>query len=363
METDQKLFAAEVTAIAEALNIEPIPSTVLDLAKAVSDSVQSARMAQAGRAAKVTSLESVRERQRALAETQEIHTKRKLEMTTLFGVNSLAEVGVKLQIVAKKVELEEQANTTACELLDALRVRTIGEAECALDAADRSALETELAEQKARFEDHDLRSRELFSAHSKAVDQIEAVGGDDAVARIEEQRRTVLLDIEDKALRYLRLRVGIAAAEHALRVYRDRHRGSMITKAAEAFRTISRGTYTGLTTQPDKDNEILVAIGADGSSKIASELSKGTRFQLYLALRIAGHHEYAKVRRLVPFVADDIMETFDNFRAEEALKLFANMATEGQVIYLTHHTHLRDIAQKVCPSAKLHELPDISAGH
>src|ERR1700731_4397549 len=40
-------------------------------------------------------------------------------------------------------------------------------------------------------------------------------------------------------------------------------------------------------------------IGADGSSKRASdskgnsEMSKGTRFQLYLALRVAGYHEFA----------------------------------------------------------------------
>jgi len=47
-------------------------------------------------------------------------------------------------------------------------------------------------------------------------------------------------------------------------------------------------------------------------------MSKGTRFQLYLALRVAGYHEFASSRRPVPFIADDIMETFDDFRAEEA---------------------------------------------
>ena len=135
----------------------------------------------------------------------------------------------------------------------------------------------------------------------------------------------------------------------------------MMANASEAFRTISRNAYSGVASQPSKDNEVLIAIGADGSSKIASALSKGTRFQLYLALRVAGYHEFARLRPPVPFIGDDIMETFDDFRAEEALRLLANMAEVGQVIYLTHHRHLCDIAQRICPDVQIHELSVIPA--
>jgi uncharacterized protein YhaN len=55
------------------------------------------------------------------------------------------------------------------------------------------------------------------------------------------------------------------------------------------------------------------------------------------------------------------METFDDFRAEEAFRLFAQMAQPGQVIYLTHHRHLCDIARHVCPSVTIHPLP-VAAG-
>jgi uncharacterized protein YhaN len=86
----------------------------------------------------------------------------------------------------------------------------------------------------------------------------------------------------------------------------------MMAHASDAFQTISRGAYAKLTTQPDKDTETLVAVSADGASKVASALSKGTRFQLYLALRVAGHHEFSRNRQPVPFIADDIMESFDD---------------------------------------------------
>ena len=73
-------------------------------------------------------------------------------------------------------------------------------------------------------------------------------------------------------------------------------------------------------------------------------MSKGTRYQLYLALHIAGYHEFAERHETLPFVADGIMETFDDDRSAEASQLLCGIAEKGQVIYLTHdapRTHAR----------------------
>ena len=85
-------------------------------------------------------------------------------------------------------------------------------------------------------------------------------------------------------------------------------------------------------------------------------MSKGTRFQLYLALRLAGYQEFAKLRPAVPFLADDIMETFDEPRSEEVFRLLAEMGRIGQTIYFTHHRHLCDMAKAVVPGVRVHEL-------
>jgi uncharacterized protein YhaN len=77
---------------------------------------------------------------------------------------------------------------------------------------------------------------------------------------------------------------------------------------------------------------------------------------LYLALRVAAYHERAGLGPVPPFVADDIMETFDDDRAAETFQVLAGMAGRGQVIYLTHHRHLCDIARAVCPQVRLHRL-------
>ena len=355
MEKDQAAFRDEVAVLAQALGL-PREMPVLDSVREIVDRVRQAGAGEDRRAQLSAQLETAEERQRGLAERHKIHAGQTERMIAFFEASSLADVAEALELIAQRRALQERAREAERDICEAMRSDDLASAEAALDNAARPALEAEWNELKVRFDDQDRRCHELFAARATAIDQVEAIGGDARVAEVEERRRTTLLEIEDGALRYLQLRAGIAAAEQALTIYRERHRSSMMERASAAFRTISRGAYSGLAAQPGKDGETLTALAASGGSKAADELSKGTRFQLYLALRVAGYHEFAKARRAVPFVADDIMETFDDFRAEEAFRLFADMAWSGQVIYLTHHQHLCEIVRRVCPAARLYDL-------
>jgi uncharacterized protein YhaN len=357
MEIDQGDFATEATTVASSLGWTDTGESPLVLFGKITKRIDETRTARTLRNNKHRDLEAVRARQRKHTEAQAMHASRSREMLDFLGVSSLAEAGTMLADIARRADLQEQADAAKRDILEVLHSPSIEAAELQLAGADRAALETELAMLEPRFADQDQRTHAQYAEYTRACDELDRVGGDEAVARIDEQRRTVLLEIEDRAAQYLRLRAGIIAAEHALRAYRQQHRSAMMTQASEAFRTISRGAYSGLSSQPKKDMEdVLIAIGADGSSKEAAELSKGTRFQLYLALRYAGYSEFARLRPPVPFIADDILETFDDDRAEQALRLMAKIGEVGQAIYLTHHRHLCEIGRQVCPEVHLHGL-------
>ena len=53
------------------------------------------------------------------------------------------------------------------------------------------------------------------------------------------------------------------------------------------------------------------------------------------------------------------METFDDHRSTAAFALLSDMSRLGQVIYLTHHRHLCDIALAACPSANVIDLQSL----
>ncbi|MBB2752962.1 UNVERIFIED_ORG: uncharacterized protein YhaN [Rhizobium aethiopicum] len=357
MERDQEQFRGDIAGLLADCGLSRSASDTLASANALAERHEAARHAAQLRADRQADLEKQLEKRRALEEDLAVHNARKNELTGYFATDSLVSVEAFLNQARERDRLEERAATLRGQITEALRATSFSEAERRLADVDADAVERDAMELGARIEDLTERAKLLYSDVSLARQKLEAVGGDDAVARIEAKRRTVFLEIEELAVRHLTLRAGTLAAEQALHIYREKHRSSMMNRASEAFHLITGGNYSGLTTQPDRDKEILIGVSRDGGSKLADAMSTGTQFQLYLALRLAGYEEFAALRPPVPFVADDIMESFDNPRSEEVFRLLGDMAKVGQVIYLTHHWHLCEIARQVVPNVTLHQLP------
>jgi len=356
MEADRNSFVKAVAQLHDALGEIFDGSNPLVAAKALIRRHEEARQVEAKRQERDKTLVDLAiERERVDGEIA-IHAARKKELTDFFQVGALVDVRQALERCRKRDELVEQQDKLERQIFGDMQLPSLESAMASLAGADLAEFQREQAELFTRLEDLDGRTKNLFADKARATDRLAAIGGDDAAARLEANRRALLLEIEDLALRYLRLRSGSLVAEHGIRAYRDKHRSAMMNRASEAFRLITRDEYTGLATRPDRDGEALIGLSQHGGSKLAVEMSKGTQFQLYLALRLAGYEEFATARPSVPFIADDIMETFDEPRSEEVLRLFGQMARVGQVIYLTHHRHLCEIAATVVPTVKIHEI-------
>jgi len=357
MQADREAFLAELASVQAALG-EPADGTEpVAAASALRDRLRAAGHALDARRAKEAERADLEAKRRVLLEEIGLHDARKAERLAFFGLTSLADVSARLDECARRDRIEADRDKLAARIRQEAGAPSL---EAALERLAEGAPEERTQAYETsdrRVEDLNERLKELFAAKSAAADRLAAVGGDDAVVRIEAERRTILLEIEDKALRFLHLRTGALLAERALQAYREKHRGSMMGRASDAFRAMTRDAYAGLATRPEKDREILIGRPSAGGSKLATDMSKGTRFQLYLALRLAGYEEFVATRHPVPFVADDIMETFDEPRSEEVLSLFGKVSHLGQVIYLTHHRHLCDLARKAVPGARVHELP------
>lgn len=236
-----------------------------------------------------------------------------------------------------------------------------------LDAAHTAALEAahaspEAHEARLKASEQAVQQQEEALHHARlalaAVQQeVGAVSGDASVVTLAEQHAALQEQLRESAREHLALRLGIMAVEEALSRYRERHRSAMMAHASEAFARMTLGGFRGLATQPGKQGDELVAL-RDSGSLLASQMSKGTRFQLYLALRIAGYHAFVRDHFALPVIADDILETFDDARSEQTFRLLGELSEHTQVIYLTHHAHLVPIAQRaVGPSLRLHPLP------
>ncbi len=362
LERDVTAFVDEVARLAPLVSCVDVGASPAEASRRLEEAARLAVAARDGLVAAQAELDATRAELDALRAASVTLEARKRAMTSLLRVETLAEVGERLASIGRRRDLRAQLDLAGRDVVQALGAASLAEAEALLRDLDREELRTRLLEAEVFLEGCERAEGEAYAALRKAADRLDEIGGDEEVARIAEERSTILLEIEERAASCLRLRLGVLAAEAAIDMFRDEHAGGLMAAASEAFTALTAGAYVKLTSRSERTGETLIALTGTGASRTAAEMSKGTRFQLYLALRIAAYKQYVRSRPAVPFVADDILETFDDHRTREAIEAFADMGMDGQVIYLTHHPHVCRIAARVCPDVRIHELEPLPVG-
>lgn len=229
-----------------------------------------------------------------------------------------------------------------------LSVRAVADARNMLGEETAATLEAKSASLEADLEPAETRLSNATVARANAERDLGTVTGNAEIAELVEQRTTLQLEVEDALLNYVERDFGLRLAEEAIRRYRDKHRSGMMDATERAFSDLTNGAYQKLLTQPDGSSEILLAVDANGTPKQIGDMSKGTRFQLYLGLRAAAYEQMVSQGVQLPFFCDDVFETFDEDRTRAACRLMERISRSGQAIYLTHHRHVVEIAKEVC---------------
>jgi uncharacterized protein YhaN len=248
------------------------------------------------------------------------------------------------EIIQKRKDIADLENL----ILTELSVQSMGKAREMLDNATTALLEANSRSIKTELEHAEALRTESTAARVNASRDLSLVTGDTEIAELEETKVILQMQIEDSILEYIEIHFGLRLAEEAIRRYREKHRSDMMKATELAFSELTSNAYKKLQTQPNGPSEILLAIDANGTSKQINDMSKGTRFQLYLALRAAAYEQMVSQGVQLPFFCDDVFETFDDERTSAACLLMERIGRRGQAIYLTHHQHVVDIAKEVC---------------
>ncbi len=227
----------------------------------------------------------------------------------------------------------------------------------ALDVLEKEMRGEDLDTLTSRLEDIAARRLTARAARDDALTSLldierrhaEVAGQADA-AEAESARQLALAELGEITDRFLSSFVGARLLRWAIDRYREEKQGPLLGRASTIFATLTDGSFERLMVDFDDDTPKLIGRRAGGQLIVDVEgMSDGTRDQLYLALRLAAIelHLDTDGGHPLPFVADDLFINYDDVRSSSGFASLGSLAERTQVIFLTHHEHLVDIARDV----------------
>lgn len=169
-------------------------------------------------------------------------------------------------------------------------------------------------------------------------------------ARELDQAKLALAALEEHLQRHARRRQMLLLLAHVLERVRHHYelenQPETLQRASGFLSQMTESRYQRVWT-PIKERTLLVE-DASGRSWRVEELSRGTREQLFLSLRLAIVQRSAEQGICLPLVLDDVLVNFDTQRAQAACHTLHTFA-EGtcQVLLLTCHDHIAELCSKM----------------
>ncbi len=114
------------------------------------------------------------------------------------------------------------------------------------------------------------------------------------------------------------------------------HQPQLLTRASAIFSQLTRGRYLRLFIAAGDATNLRVT-DPQGQEWVASELSRGTQDQLFLAFRVALAESVSARQHCLPMMVDDVMVNFDEPRAQAAVQMFAALSKTNQTVVFSCH--------------------------
>lgn len=127
--------------------------------------------------------------------------------------------------------------------------------------------------------------------------------------------------------------------ERIRKEYEAKRQPETLEEASRYLSQLTGGQYVRVWTP--LANDILLVENAEGQSLPVDVLSRGTREQLFLSVRLALVATFARRGVNLPMVLDDVLVNFDAVRAQRAAEVLCEFAAGGrQVLVFTCHEHM-----------------------
>lgn len=192
----------------------------------------------------------------------------------------------------------------------------------------------------------DTRLAELLEHRGELSQQVKHF----AEQRAGLQKRLALIEVEARLNEQVNHWQTLAATSAVLNTVRKSYESDRqpetLAEASGYLKSLTNGRYQRIWT-PFGESALCVD-DQQGRPIQVEHLSRGTREQVFLSLRLALAAMYSRRGCALPLILDDVFVNFDKKRAEYAAQTICQFAADGhQVLVFTCHEHIRDVFHRM----------------
>jgi uncharacterized protein YhaN len=231
------------------------------------------------------------------------------------------------------------------------RVVAIG---AALGSTDMAQIELGLSEADKAGKAAGDALEALISDHARIGAEIQRLDSGERASQLHAQRAELMEDLRVLARKWATLTIAQRLLERAREQYQQQRQPAVVASAQDFFTTVTGGRYQRIVAQIGE--QALSVHTADGRTKSPADLSRGTREQLYLALRFGLIRQFNEQAMHLPVIVDDILVNFDDDRAARAAQAFVELSRTNQVLVFTCHPSTAALFKSASKSTQVVDL-------
>ncbi len=176
---------------------------------------------------------------------------------------------------------------------------------------------------------------ELLTERGSIQTERANLASEEESSRLRMQRNILLEQLRGHARDWSRLTLAHNLLNETRRKFERERQPQVVRHAEKDFAAITGGRYQRL--YAPLGEQTITVTDDNGRSKQPSELSRGTREQLFLALRFGLIRDLGRRTEPLPVIVDEILVNFDPERAFRAAVAFTELSATHQVLVFTCH--------------------------
>lgn len=190
--------------------------------------------------------------------------------------------------------------------------------------------------------------QELLDQRGQCRNKLEQLESGETLSSLIQQQQELIAEVEEEGRKWIVLRLAQQVLEKTRESYEAQRQPGVIRDASYYFAKMTQGKYPRIFS-PIGEQRLIVE-RMDGVRLEPGFLSRGTKEQLFLALRFALMKACEKSETL-PILLDDIFVNFDEERTLSGILALEDLAREHQILFFTCHSHVVKWIQSTLPQA------------